>query len=124
MVFKCLCAHEKQVFFTLAIQNQVCFMGPDDLVEKNVLPTVSIGSNFKYIINNNKTQRMPHRVFHDFLLISRFILLRCRYYIIPRVRLTPKFFILFNFFFTNILGYLYTWYERSVHYYPRDYPRC
>lgn len=98
IAFKYLCANWKQVFFTLAIRNQVCFMGPDDLAEKNVLPTVSIGSNFKYIINNNKTQRMPHRVFHDFLLISRFILLRCRYYIIPRVRSTPKFFILFNFF--------------------------
>jgi len=78
--FVCWYAYEKtSVLYFYHTKSGLFYMGPNDLVEKNVLPTAYIGSNFKYIINNNKTQRMPHRTFHDFLLISRFILLRCTY---------------------------------------------
>lgn len=82
-----VCLRKTSILYFYHTKSGLLYMGPNDLVEKNILPTASIGSNFKYIINNNKIQRMPHRAFHDFLLISRFILLRrtYTYYIIPCV---------------------------------------
>jgi hypothetical protein len=115
-----VCLRKTSVLYSYRTKSGLLYMVSDDLVEKNVLPTVSIGSNFKYIINNNNiTQRMPHRAFHDFLLISRFILLRCTYYIIYHVCAKHQNSSYISiFFFTNMLGYLYSWYVRCVHYYP------